>query len=471
MGKEELDYLEEERKKLWKEILALKDKFKKLQKYTPEEVQEILDKSEQIDVAQSQIQETLESVVRKNQTISGFLSDITECSEKSTILYTNIETSYKKVEELLQSATKSSNESIGLLAQSKQTRTDLDAVISDLKIKTQALQDAEVLLTSVSEIKDKIDLTYANINKYFADISKLHKEIYGFSGKNDDEEEIIITGLKNELDVSYKKLTEELKNLNSEISSAIKSSSDNSKDVRSYWENEHHLLKTQIESLLPGALSAGLSSAYKDKKDNEIEAMKISNIGFNKSIKGLIAVSLIPFAVSIYMLLDGTILEDLILKLPRLVSSILPLYIPIMWMAYSSSKKVNLSKRLIEEYSHKEALSKTFEGLSEQINNIKESHSRDELRAKLLYNLLEVSAENPGKLISDYNNADHPLMDALDKSVKLSEAITKIAKIPGMTKFTTALIEKNKKLNAEMNEKANDGIEVAEEINQSKEAS
>jgi hypothetical protein len=81
---------------------------------------------------------------------------------------------------------------------------------------------------------------------------------------------------------------------------------------------------------------------------------------------------------------------------------------------------------------------------------------------------LEVSAENPGKLIYDYNNADHPLMDALDKSVKRGEAITRIAKIPGMSKFTNALIEKEKRIQSDMSDKVNEGLQSSEDMNRSK---
>jgi len=56
-----------------------------------------------------------------------------------------------------------------------------------------------------------------------------------------------------------------------------------------------------------------------------------------------------------------------------------------MWVAYSSNRKMNLSKRLSEEYSHKEVLSKTFEGLSTQINNISDEKISGDLRNKLLY--------------------------------------------------------------------------------------
>ncbi|EDK30537.1 hypothetical protein VSWAT3_18258 [Vibrionales bacterium SWAT-3] len=108
----------------------------------------------------------------------------------------------------------------------------------------------------------------------------------------------------------------------------------------------------------------------------------------------------------------------------------LPLYAPILWVAYSSNKSYKLSKRLIEEYTHKEVSSRTFEGLSTQISSIGEDDTSGELRTRLLFNLLQVNSENPGKLISDYNNSDHPIIDAIDKSSKLADSIKKLDNVP-----------------------------------------
>ena len=169
----------------------------------------------------------------------------------------------------------------------------------------------------------------------------------------------------------------------------------------------------------------------------------------------LIAASLIPFAISIYLFTDGRTVDAILQEMPKLTISILPLYVPLLWLAYSTSKKMNLSKRLVEEYTHKEVLSKTFEGLSSQIATIDQDLSF-ELRVKLLHNLLDTSSENPGKLISDYNNADHPIMDILDKSAKLGRALSRASKIPGITKVTETLERKsvNKLANEQINVEA-----------------
>jgi hypothetical protein len=124
---------------------------------------------------------------------------------------------------------------------------------------------------------------------------------------------------------------------------------------------------------------------------------------------------------------------------------------------------MNLSKRLSEEYSHKEVLSKTFEGLSTQINNISDQTVSTDLRNKLLYNILEVSSENPGKLISDYNKSDHPLMDALEKSVKLATAFEKLGRIPGFSKLAKVMDKKSKAILNDEDKKANIGMTAVED--------
>ncbi len=146
-----------------------------------------------------------------------------------------------------------------------------------------------------------------------------------------------------------------------------------------------------------------------------------------------------------------------------------PLYIPVLWLAYSANKSLKLSKRLIEEYTHKEVLSKTFEGLSQQIENIEDKDISSDLRTKLLYNIIEVNSENPGKLITDYNKSDHPLMDALDKSFKLANAVDKLSEIPGLSKLAAVLDKKSKRIIKEKQEKTNEGLDVLSKDNDEEE--
>jgi hypothetical protein len=211
--------------------------------------------------------------------------------------------------------------------------------------------------------------------------------------------------------------------------------------------------------LLPKALTAGLSAAYDEKVVTESVYLNSYKNTFSRAILGLVAISLIPFAIDVYLLLG--LQKDLLQVLsdtPKLIISILPLYLPVLWIAYSANKKQNLSKRLIEEYTHKGVLSKTFEGLQKQINDLDDGIS-EELRVKLLFNLLHVNSENPGKLISDYNTTDHPLMDALNKSSSLGDAIDKLNNIPGFSKIVSSLQKRQKNIILEEDKKVSEGIE------------
>lgn len=463
---DDIKSLEKEQIKIWNSIDKIKSEItdkigEEFQKQTPEQIQSILNKTTQIEELYSKIITLLKETNSCNEKVKIY----TETINNSMVNFNEITTKIKEKNDESNTLVDSIRDSKDIIEKvsSKATLIEekLDHTISQIETKKQKLDEVEAICDEIEGLKEKIDLFYSNTDKYYKDINNLHLKIFGHIKKDDEGKDLKVAGLKDDLELSYSQLEQNLSQLKENIHESIKESTQECEDVKSLWENEHKLLKDKIIELLPGALTTGLSHAYKDKKDSEISSMNYSTKFFNRAIALLISVSSIPFVVAIYFISTGKGIEETILKLPSLTLSILPLYIPVLWVAYSSSKKINLSKRLIEEYAHKEALSKTFEGLSGQINNIKDSDNKDELKAKLLYNLLEVSAENPGKLIYDYRNADHPLMDALDKSVKLSETITKIANIPGMTKISNILLEKERKIKAEADEKVEEGLNIA----------
>ena len=53
-------------------------------------------------------------------------------------------------------------------------------------------------------------------------------------------------------------------------------------------------------------------------------------------------------------------------------------------------------------------------------------------------------------------------MDALDKSIKLTNAVAKLSNIPGFNKLAASLGKKTETLLAKENDKANQGLEMHE---------
>lgn len=465
----QLDYLEEERKKIWNRLISLESEIKKRTpdyeaeaKQSSKRASEFKNKTEETKIVAEKSLNSILKIKTDSENIFDELqkvkSEILIVSEESSVNDTQIKATYEELQKKQ-------------LKIEKQI-SDLEEIFESENIYIEKINKLEQIFTDGDEYSSKIETVYKALLYRKTEIDKLYFDIIGSTEEDKVTGEItIIEGKKDELEKSYSKvksdlelLAKKLNELDTNTNQKYKNFLDEkeqfyTKRVTS-WEKQFNTVNTKIERLLPNALTAGLSYAFSEKKDAESKERRSHSFTFNVAIIGLIIVSLIPFAFSIKSIWDGVDLKEVILDMPRLVLSILPLYIPVLWVAYSSNRKMNLSKRLIEEYSHKEVLSKTFEGLSTQINSLSEEdyEASVELRIKLLYNILEVSSENPGKLISDYNKADHPLMDALDKSVKLSNAVTRLSNIPGISKLTEFIDKKSKDLIDDGAKKVEDGI-------------
>lgn len=386
-----IEYLESERKKIWEQIIDLQESVKKKTSDYESDAKQASKKCSEYKNKCEATKNEAKLLLDEAQKITGQISQ-SNVSE----LITEIQSVH---DHLIPQKSEIANQI-----------AELESLFANHATYTEKIKKLVEISNAADENSTKIEAIFKQLAARKKEIDQLHHEIFGYSTTDPDTNEITqISGLKDDLDKSYTELKNSLDTL------AANKSKEFSETLNG-WKTEYSTILAKIESLLPDALTAGLSHAYSLKRTDEIAESQALEKVFNKAIGGLIGISCIPFAISIYMLFNNTSLDETILKMPRLVLSILPLYIPVLWVAYSANRKMNLSKRLIEEYTHKEVLSKTFEGLSKQIQNIEDSEVSSDLKTRLLYNILEVSSENPGKLISDYNKSDHPLMDALDKS-------------------------------------------------------
>ncbi|CDN76088.1 hypothetical protein [Elizabethkingia anophelis] len=339
------------------------------------------------------------------------------------------------------------NKSIKLFEKTIENHPDFEEEISELENNISIIKDNE----------SKSSQLVKSITSRKIELDTLYNEILGYSSKDEDtDEEIFIEGTKQTLENSLEVLETRTINFEQNFNDLEKSTQNNLNNLLQInsnkianqidqWEEKYNSLNKKIENLLPNALTAGLSHAFTKKKEEEDKSYQKHKSQFSYGIIGMIIVSLIPFIISAYTLIKDTNLDIVINRVPKFVVAILPLYIPVLWLSISSSKKMNLSKRLIEEYSHKEVLSKTFEGLSRQIKDLGEDDISNELKIRLLQDFLQMYSENPGKLISDYNSSDHPVMELLENSNKLEKTITKLEKIPGMHKVAELLEKKSEK--------------------------
>lgn len=440
--KEDIEYLNQEREKTWQRVLNLEKSIEELRKTAPvyqleasqssKKAAEFRNKAEQRLVES----ETILSRLKEVQTDSISVKDqLVAWQNLGNELVNNIresETSYSVKLEAINAKIE-----------------ELNSILEDHPDLSAELEVLEKNIDNIEENVKKSNQSLSSINSRKKEIDDLYREIFGYTQLSEDgATQTHIEGLKDELENSFRELKIELESANGRQKSITEQYEEKYKAFESSHKDYYSKINNEIESLLPRALTAGLSYAFEQKKKDELKTLRNLTNSFYIGIASLVFISFIPICISIKFINDGIDIAEAINRLPRLVLSIFPIYLPAFWFAYSANKKMNLSKRLIEEYTHKEVLSKTFEGLSNQINNLPDSGQSEDLRIRLLTNFLQISSENPGKLISDYKSSDHPITGALEQSYKFQLALDKLEGVPGIGKLA-ALFESSSRRNLE----------------------
>lgn len=433
-----------------------------IEKLSKDIASKVTDSEEEARQSASKAKAALEEVEASKSAIDSSANQIealaAEITSKSQELIVTAEEAIqqkKQIENLLRDSDTLKDEVNHLKGEMNEALTESTKKLSEITHNLaqcaglpEKLTEANTQLSQIQEKFAQIEDVLNHSAKRKGQIDELHKTILGQDIKTEDGEVEHVDGLKDELEEAYSGFDERIKKLDSETDQAIESIQEDFKNLLAESSAEHDSVSKKLKSLLPDALAAGLSAAYEKKKLEEEASLEKSSDLFTKLIIALVSISCIPFAVDAYLLFfKATPLLDVINDTPKILIAMLPLYFPILWLAYSTNKKANLSKRIIEEYTHKAVLGRTYEGLSNQIDSIPNTDGTgDELRVKLLFNILQVSAENPGKLISDYNKSDHPLMEALENSEKLGSSIERLENLPGFTALVAKLSSKSKKI-------------------------
>ena len=230
------------------------------------------------------------------------------------------------------------------------------------------------------------------------------------SKKNGSE----IKGRKAELDELFQQMKDRYAAIAIQLDESKKNYDMRLQDISNNAETKIAGYQDKIEGMFAGALAVGLGEAYNIKrKQEEANATNYSK-HFFIALCVLLGVGIVSvIADFIYAWLNKG--DGPFAPFKFIGFFVLPVVVPTIWYALVVSRKANLAKRLAEEYEHKEVVSKTYEGLSKQIEKLGDEAAAKDLRIKLLDIAVSVNQKNAGELIEGYNRPDHPLLELLDK--------------------------------------------------------
>ena len=306
--------------------------------------------------------------------------------------------------------------------------TELD---NFLKLRKE-IEEYRESIFSDDGMKEKVEKLLSNSEVKLSEIERLHAEIF-------DED-----GLKQEVDEFYTNISSQNKTINElkeDSSATLKGLEDfydrifgkedeNGKktgglkqeieqrkieldDFKQKQYERYEELNKQIENLLPGATSAGLSSAYNEMRNKFSNSAKWYGWGFYGS---LIILLLVIFCVRDLLIIKEIPLDKgLGISLLALLGNFsvkLPFILPALWLVIFISKRRSEAERLTQEYAHKESLAKSYDSYKQQIEKLSEENQK-ELLPVLMENMIKAIALNPAETLDKKHQSDSPISEIL----------------------------------------------------------
>lgn len=178
-----------------------------------------------------------------------------------------------------------------------------------------------------------------------------------------------------------------------------------------------HQLKV-IDNLLPGATSAGLATAFNNRRQTFLKPHYGWQILFVGSVLAIVYLAHGGLAHVMHAQTPPTYQEILRLWLARL-----PVAGALIWLAMHASQESALAKRMEEDYGYKAAVASCFEGFKKQVSDVGAGIAPDSALANLLKNTLATIATPPGRIYDQHKLAVSPTDEFTQAAKVLAEAI------------------------------------------------
>lgn len=277
----------------------------------------------------------------------------------------------------------------------------VEKLLNDSALKLSEIEELHTSIYDEGGLKQEIDEFYTNISSQNEYINKLKEDSSDtLQGLEDFYDKIL--GKEDESGKKTGGLKQEIEQRKIELD-----------DFKQKQHERYEELNKQIENLLPGATSAGLSSAYNEMRNKFSNSAKWYGRGFYGS---LVALLLVIFCVR-----DLSIIKDIpldkglgisLLALLGNFSVKLPFILPALWLVIFISKRRSEAERLTQEYAHKESLAKSYDSYKQQIEKLS-GENQKELLPVLMENMIKAIALNPAETLDKKHQSDSPISEIL----------------------------------------------------------
>lgn len=361
------------------------------------------------------------------------------------------------------------NEQIGLLkskakdavTKTEQNQIKSDALIADIDKSKTNIQELEAELLKGTEteksLKDRLSMLFQEVTSWYTQIGDFHKKL---TAGNEQESAIVLqidnarkkavedSGLAEDAKESVDELLKELGKFyvtifgkenesggrEGGLKQELEVRGEELEESKKKHQESYKTMYEKIESLLPGATSAGLASSYKKMKDSFTWSIV--------SYTALFCFSLLVIVLSGFVVLTDTSPFVKFLEFKdfanheNLFASALykmPIFGSLLWLAFFASARRSEARRLQQEYAHKEALASSYQSFKFQIDALGSDVDKDEkLLQKLLDTAIVSTGFNPSETLDGKHGDKMPILNLSEKS--LDKLLKGIERMPDILK-------------------------------------
>lgn len=174
-------------------------------------------------------------------------------------------------------------------------------------------------------------------------------------------------------------------------------------------------VRKKIESLLPGAASAGLAAAFHAQKDKYIRPKSLWNIVFFTAILGIAALGIAEIARHWS---DTTPNYD---ELLRSFLTRITVIVALIWLALHASGKSRIANQIQEDYTYKEAVSRSFEGYKKEFASLPDHVAAGSPLATLCHSMVTILASSPSRVYDKHAYDATPMSTFTEAAKQLTE--------------------------------------------------
>jgi hypothetical protein len=330
-----------------------------------------------------------------------------------------------EIEQYTKSFLIKSNEIITGITEANETVSEkLEAVVS----KASSIDEAFIEICGEEGKQGKFNSQIGDFKKKYSEFESYYTRLFEESAgeesliKQIDDAKEEIDGNVIEIIQTNKKIVgivSELKDAHEKVFGVLDADGMPAGGLKEEYTNnsiKYKALNDKVEALLPGATSAALASSYNEMKISFDGPIRNSTRLFYGSISLLVLVS---FILSVKVTISPYSFEFIApsnwLAVMQSLVSKLPIYGPLVWLAYYASKRRSEYQRLQQEYSHKEALATSFESYKKQILELGEKDNP--LLAHLLQKAVDAVAYNASESLDKKHGDKMPLQEVVEKAV------------------------------------------------------